>query len=77
MDKATQLQSILGRLSPEQAVELARTVELARATGREAPTVPSAPILDALRPTLRLVKPPRVPTLQRLICAGWPLPYAS
>jgi len=71
MDKATQLQSILGRLSPEQAVELARTVELARATGREAPTVPSAPILDALRPTLRLVKPPRVPTLQRLICAGF------
>jgi hypothetical protein len=33
--------------------------------------MPSTPILAALRPTLRLTKPPRVPTLQRLICAGF------
>lgn len=71
MDKAAQLQTVLGRLSPQQAIELARTVELAHALGREAEALPSAPILDALRPTLRLVKPPRVPTLQRLICAGF------
>ena len=71
MDKAAQLQTVLGRLSPQQAIELARTVELAHALGREVEALPSAPILDALRPTLRLVKPPRVPTLQRLICAGF------
>ena len=71
MDKAAQLQTVLGRLSPQQAIELARTVELAHALGRETEALPSAPILNALRPTLRLVKPPRVPTLQRLICAGF------
>jgi hypothetical protein len=71
MDKASQLQTVLGRLSPEQAIELARTVELAHALGRETQALPRAPILNALRPTLRLVKPPRVPTLQRLICAGF------
>jgi len=71
MDKVAQLQTVLGRLSSQQAIELARTVELARALGREAEAMPSAPILEALRPTLRLVKPPRVPTLQRLICAGF------
>ena len=71
MDKAAQLQTVIGRLSPQQAIELARTVELAHALGRETEALPSAPILDVLRPTLRLVKPPRVPTLQRLICAGF------
>lgn len=71
MDKAAQLQSVLGRLPPKQAIELARTVELARALGRETDAMPSAPILDALRPTLRLAKPPRVPSLQRIICTGF------
>ena len=71
MDKAAQLHTVLGRLSPQQAIELARTIELAHALGHETETLPSAPILDALRPTLRVVKPPRVPTLQRLICAGF------
>ncbi len=46
-------------------------MELTRTLGREAEAMPSAPILDALRPTLRQVKPPRVPSLQRLICAGF------
>lgn len=68
MDKAAQLQTVLGRLSPEQACQLARAVELDHALGREG--LPSAPILEALRPTLRLSRPPRIPTLQRLICAG-------
>jgi hypothetical protein len=71
MDKATQLQTVLGRLSPPQAMELARTVEFNRAMGREAEAMPSLPILEALRPMLRIAKPPRVPTLQRLICAGF------
>jgi hypothetical protein len=71
MDKAAQLQTVIGRLSPQQAIELARTVELAHALGRETEALPREPILDALRPTLRLAKPPRVPTLQRLICAGF------
>lgn len=71
MDKVTQLQTALGRLPLKQAIELARTVELARALGRETEAMPSASILDALRPTLRLTKPPRVPSLQRLICAGF------
>ena len=71
MDKAAQLQSVLGRLSPQQATALARTVELNRALGREAEEMPGELILEALRPTLRQVKPPRVPSLQRLICAGF------
>jgi hypothetical protein len=71
MDKAAQLQTVLGRLSPQQATELARTVELNRALGKTTDAVPSEPILDALRPMLRLAKPPRVPTLQRLICSGF------
>jgi hypothetical protein len=68
MDKTAQLQTVLGRLAPQQAVQLAHAVELDHALGKE--KLPSAPILEALRPTLRLAKPPRVPTLQRLICAG-------
>lgn len=71
MDKAAQLQTVLGRLAPPQAVELARTVELSRALGREIEAMPSGPILEALRPMLRVAKPPRVPTLQRLICSGF------
>jgi hypothetical protein len=71
MDKAAQLQTVLGRLSPPQAIELARAVELNRALGREAGAMPTEPILDALRPMLRVAKPQRVPTLQRLICAGF------
>jgi hypothetical protein len=68
MDKAAQLQTVLGKLSAEQACQLARAVELDHALGREG--LPSASILDALRPALRLTRPPRVPTLQRLICVG-------
>jgi hypothetical protein len=68
MDKAAQLQSVLGRLSATQATQLARTVELERALGRDG--MPSTPILEALRPVLRVAKPPRVPTLHRLVCAG-------
>jgi hypothetical protein len=71
MDKATQLQTVLGRLSPQQATELARTVELNRALGRETEAMPTEAILEALRPMLRGAKPPRVPTLQRLICSGF------
>jgi len=71
MDKAAQLQTVLGRLSPQQAAELARTVELTRALGREVEAMPSMPILEALRPALRLTRPPRVPSLQRLICVGF------
>src|SRR6201994_3834483 len=71
MDKTAQLQTLIGRLTPQQAAELARTVELARALGREVEAMPTEPILEALRPTLRQVKPPRVPGLLRLICAGF------
>jgi hypothetical protein len=68
MDKAAQLQTVLGRLSPKQACDLARAVELDHALGRDG--LPSAAILEALRPALRLAKPTRIPTLQRLICVG-------
>ena len=68
MDKAAQLQTTLGRLAPPQACELARAVELDRALGRDG--LPSNAILEALRPALRIAKPPRIPTLHRLICAG-------
>src|ERR1700723_2525228 len=68
MDKAAKLQTVLGRLSPQQACDLARAVELDHALGRDG--LPSAAILEALRPALRLAKPTRIPTLQRLICVG-------
>jgi hypothetical protein len=68
MEKLAQLQATLGRLSPEQAGQLARTVELDRALGKEA--LPSTAILDSLRPVLRVARPPRVPTLCRLVCNG-------
>lgn len=68
MDKAAQLQTVLGRLSAQQACELARALELDHALGRDG--LPSAPILEALRPLLRIAKPARIPTLQRLVCAG-------
>ncbi|HWE76364.1 MAG TPA: hypothetical protein VG328_24595 [Stellaceae bacterium] len=71
MDKAAQLQTVLGRLSSPQAAELARAVELDRALGRVVESMPSEAILEALRPMLRIAKPPRVPTLQRLICVGF------
>jgi hypothetical protein len=69
MDKAAELQAIIGKLSPQQAAELARSVELGRALGRD--SLPSARILDALRPMLRVAKPARIPSLHRLICAGF------
>ncbi|HEV8016346.1 MAG TPA: hypothetical protein VGP48_12485 [Stellaceae bacterium] len=68
MDKATQLNAVLDRLSPQQATELARAAELNRALGRQ--DMPSTAILEGLRPMLRATRPPRVPTLQRLICVG-------
>lgn len=68
MDKAAQLQTVLGRLSPQQACDLARALELDHALGREG--MPRGPILEALRPLLRVAKPARVPTLQRLVCNG-------
>jgi hypothetical protein len=71
MDKAAQLQTVLGRLAPPQAMALAQAVELDRALGRASEAMPSEAILDALRPLLRTAKPPRVPTLQRLICSGF------
>ena len=63
MDKAAQLQTVLGRLAPPQAMALAQAVELDRALGRASEAMPSEAILDALRPLLRTAKPPRVPTL--------------
>ena len=48
MDKAAQLQTVLGRLAPQQACQLAHAVELEHALGHE--KMPSGPILEARRP---------------------------
>ncbi|QJE72701.1 hypothetical protein HHL28_05980 [Aerophototrophica crusticola] len=50
-------------------LRVARAVELARAGDRKDPT--DEQILSSLRPRLRELRPPRVPTLQRVICQGF------
>jgi hypothetical protein len=67
MDKAAQLVEVLGRLSAQEAVALARGVELARLRGQE--ILPTDLVLTALRPRLREARAPRLPTLRRVICA--------
>lgn len=66
MDKAAQLGEVLGRLSAQEAVALARAVELSRVRGTEA--LPTDLVLNALRPRLREAQAPRIPTLRRLVC---------
>jgi hypothetical protein len=69
MAKRAQLGDTLGRLSVEEAVALARTVELRRLRGQE--ELPTDLMLAALRAQLRAARAPRVPTLQRLVVAGF------
>jgi hypothetical protein len=66
MDKAAQLGEILAKLSTQEAVALARAVELARIRGKEA--LPTELVLNALRPVLREANAPRLPNLRRLLC---------
>jgi len=69
MDKAAEIREILSRLSARQALALARGVETQRALGQE--ELPTDAILTALRPQLRSDRPPRVPTLCRLVCVAF------
>lgn len=69
MDKIEQLKGALGALPTNEAVVLARKLELQRALGQE--TLPAETILAVLRPQLRRIRPPRVPTLCRLIVTGF------
>jgi len=66
MDKAAQLGEVLAKLSTQEAVALARAVELARIKGTE--SLPTLVVLEALRPALREARAPRLPDLRRLIC---------
>ncbi len=68
-EKAAQLQETLSKLSRTQALALAKGVETQRALGQE--TLPTASILEALRPHLRAAGAPRVPTLCRLVCLNF------
>src|SRR5260221_347631 len=60
------LEEILGRLSAQQALAVARSLETERALGRT--TLPTEAILAALRPQLKAGLAKRVPTLCRLAC---------
>lgn len=55
-------------LDEPSLLRVARAVELARAGDRKDPT--DEQILNSLRPRLRELRPPRLPTLQRVICQG-------
>src|SRR5579885_2634780 len=67
--KAERLSLLLGALPTNEAVTLARKLEIERALGQE--TLPAETVLAILRPQLRRVRPQRVPTLCRLACAGF------
>ncbi len=67
--KAERLRLLLGALPTNEAVTLARKLEIERALGQE--TLPAETVLAILRPQLRRVRPQRVPTLCRLACAGF------
>jgi hypothetical protein len=69
MDKAAQLQAILDGLSIREAVALARAVELQRALGEE--KLPTETILTTIRNRLKDARPPRVPTVRRLVCQAF------
>jgi hypothetical protein len=69
MDKAAQLQAILDGLSTREAVTLARAVELQRALGEE--KLPTETILTTIRSRLKDARPPRVPTVRRLVCQAF------
>jgi hypothetical protein len=68
-DKLAQLQTVLDQLSTSEAIALARAVELQRAMGEE--KLPTDAILTRLRAHLQTQKPVRVPTLRRLVAAGF------
>ncbi|HYD99145.1 MAG TPA: hypothetical protein VEH84_07165 [Alphaproteobacteria bacterium] len=59
----------LSGLPPAAAARVASVIETARATGEDG--LPYSVILDSLRPHLRLVRPKRLPTLQRLAAEGF------
>lgn len=69
MNKTEQLRKTLGRLSDKQATALAHAVEMQRTLGQE--IVPTELVLDGIRSRLRDARPRRVPTLCRLVCAGF------
>ncbi|HUZ71360.1 MAG TPA: hypothetical protein VMU87_00115 [Stellaceae bacterium] len=69
MDKSALFGATLGRLSVEEAVALARVIELRRLRGREA--LPTDQMLAALRPQLRAGRAPRIPALCRLVAGGF------
>jgi hypothetical protein len=70
MDKAAQLGEVLTKLSTQEAVALARAVELARIRGKE--SLPTELVLNSLRPALREARAARLPDLRRLVC----MPFA-
>jgi hypothetical protein len=68
-EKAKRLEEILAKLSHRQAVAFARSLETERALGKS--SLPTDAILAALRPQLRQMQAPRVPTLCRLACSAF------
>lgn len=65
---ASKLQAHFEQLDDTSLLRVARAVELARAAERRDPT--DEQILETLRPRLRDLRPARVPTFQRSICAA-------
>ncbi len=69
MDRSALFGETLGRLSGDEAVALARVIELRRLRGRE--ELPTDQMLAALRPQLRAERAPRIPTLRRLVVSAF------
>lgn len=62
----SKLQAHFNALDDPSLLRVARAVEVARAAERRDPT--DEQILETLRPRLRDLRPPRVPTFQRSVC---------
>jgi hypothetical protein len=69
MDRAAELREALGGLSVQEALALARSVELSRLNRNE--ELPAELVLAALRPTLRAARAPRLPDLRRLVARAF------
>lgn len=64
---ASKLEAHLSELDEPSLLRVARAVELARASERRDPT--DERILECLRPRLKDLRPERLPTFQRAVCA--------
>lgn len=68
-EKRAALNQLLAPLGADTAAKIARGIELQRLNEPE--KLPYSDILDSIRPQLRKTRPPRTPTVLRLVCDGF------